>query len=318
MAHGHHGANHPVIEIDSGRVMITSQNHGFCIDEASLPANARVTHRSLFDGTNQGIELTDAPAFSFQGHPEAAPGPHDATEVYEEGLCLPIMKLYKRGVPTEEIFQILTANVRAPDMALGDIRAMVTGNEVGARLLAEFMDEYGLADLSEISATVQDRVEHALVRAARNGTYVGVVMVDLDDFKVVNDLRGHAAGDTLLREVCARLTGTLRSSTTIARLGGDEFAVLVDDLDDPGQVDGLAERLLRPFEEPFVLDGEEILTSASIGMVIGGRTAAPLDYTELLRCADLALYAAKERGKGRVEIYHDDLHTRMVKRATCM
>ena len=83
MAHGHHGANHPVIDIDSGRVMITSQNHGFCIDEATLPSNARVTHRSLFDGTNQGIELTDAPAFSFQGHPEAAPGPHDVAPLFD-------------------------------------------------------------------------------------------------------------------------------------------------------------------------------------------------------------------------------------------
>jgi len=88
MAHGHHGANHPVIEIDSGRVMITSQNHGFCIDEASLPANARVTHRSLFDGTNQGIELTDAPAFSFQGHPEAAPGPHDVAPLFDKFIAL--------------------------------------------------------------------------------------------------------------------------------------------------------------------------------------------------------------------------------------
>src|SRR5690606_37278241 len=75
MPHGHHGANHPVIDLDSGRVMITSQNHGFAVDESTLPANVRVTHRSLFDGTNQGIELTDAPAFSFQGHPEASPGP---------------------------------------------------------------------------------------------------------------------------------------------------------------------------------------------------------------------------------------------------
>jgi carbamoyl-phosphate synthase small subunit len=83
MAHGHHGANHPVIELDSGRVMITSQNHGFCIDEATLPANARVTHRSLFDGSNQGIELTDAPAFSFQGHPEASPGPHDVAPLFD-------------------------------------------------------------------------------------------------------------------------------------------------------------------------------------------------------------------------------------------
>ncbi len=83
MPHGHHGANHPVQDLDSGRVLITSQNHGFCIDEATLPANARVTHRSLFDGTNQGIELTDAPAFSFQGHPEASPGPQDVSPLFD-------------------------------------------------------------------------------------------------------------------------------------------------------------------------------------------------------------------------------------------
>ncbi|TBV76253.1 glutamine-hydrolyzing carbamoyl-phosphate synthase small subunit [Pseudoxanthomonas winnipegensis] len=83
MGHGHHGANHPVIDLDSGRVMITSQNHGFAVDEASVPANVRVTHRSLFDGTNQGIALTDAPAFSFQGHPEASPGPHDVSPLFD-------------------------------------------------------------------------------------------------------------------------------------------------------------------------------------------------------------------------------------------
>ena len=88
MPHGHHGANHPVIDIDSGRVMITSQNHGFCIDEATLPADARVTHRSLFDGSNQGIELVDAPAFSFQGHPEASPGPHDMAPLFDKFVAL--------------------------------------------------------------------------------------------------------------------------------------------------------------------------------------------------------------------------------------
>ena len=88
MPHGHHGANHPVQDLDSGRVMITSQNHGFCIDEATLPANVRVIHRSLFDGTNQGIELTDAPAFSFQGHPEASPGPHDVAPLFDKFIAL--------------------------------------------------------------------------------------------------------------------------------------------------------------------------------------------------------------------------------------
>ncbi|GGD59978.1 glutamine-hydrolyzing carbamoyl-phosphate synthase small subunit [Pseudoxanthomonas indica] len=83
MGHGHHGANHPVQDLDSGKVMITSQNHGFAVDESTLPANVRVIHRSLFDGTNQGIELTDAPAFSFQGHPEASPGPHDVAPLFD-------------------------------------------------------------------------------------------------------------------------------------------------------------------------------------------------------------------------------------------
>ncbi|RHW20290.1 glutamine-hydrolyzing carbamoyl-phosphate synthase small subunit [Pseudomonas jilinensis] len=83
MGHGHHGANHPVQDLDSGVVMITSQNHGFAVDETSLPGNLRATHKSLFDGTLQGIERTDKAAFSFQGHPEASPGPHDVAPLFD-------------------------------------------------------------------------------------------------------------------------------------------------------------------------------------------------------------------------------------------
>lgn len=88
MKTGHHGANHPVQDLASGRVFITSQNHGFAVDAASLPANTRVTHVSLFDGTLQGFELTDRPAFSFQGHPEASPGPHDITVLFDKFTAL--------------------------------------------------------------------------------------------------------------------------------------------------------------------------------------------------------------------------------------
>jgi carbamoyl-phosphate synthase small subunit len=83
MPNGHHGANHPVQDLKTGVVMITSQNHGFAVDEASLPANVRATHKSLFDGTLQGIERTDKVAFSFQGHPEASPGPHDVAPLFD-------------------------------------------------------------------------------------------------------------------------------------------------------------------------------------------------------------------------------------------
>ena len=88
MKFGHHGANHPVKDIESGRVAITSQNHGFAVDAASLPETLRITHVSLFDGSLQGIARTDAPAFSFQGHPEASPGPHDVSYLFDRFIKL--------------------------------------------------------------------------------------------------------------------------------------------------------------------------------------------------------------------------------------
>ena len=84
MKFGHHGANHPVQDLDSGRVMITSQNHGFAVDIDTLPQNARITHLSLFDGSLQGFELVDRPVFCFQGHPEASPGPHDLDYLFDK------------------------------------------------------------------------------------------------------------------------------------------------------------------------------------------------------------------------------------------
>jgi carbamoyl-phosphate synthase small subunit len=88
MGHGHHGANHPVQNLDDLTVLITSQNHGFAVDEAGLPSTLRVTHKSLFDGTLQGIHRTDKAAFSFQGHPEASPGPHDAAPLFDHFIAL--------------------------------------------------------------------------------------------------------------------------------------------------------------------------------------------------------------------------------------
>ncbi len=88
MKFGHHGGNHPVQDLDSGVVMITSQNHGFAVDETSLPENLRATHKSLFDGSLQGIQRTDRPAFSFQGHPEASPGPHDVAPLFDHFIQL--------------------------------------------------------------------------------------------------------------------------------------------------------------------------------------------------------------------------------------
>jgi carbamoyl-phosphate synthase small subunit len=96
MKFGHHGANHPVQDLESGRVLITSQNHGFAVDEATLPKSTKVTHRSLFDGSNQGLRVLDAPAFSFQGHPEASPGPHDVGYLFDRFIA----SMVGAGAPT--------------------------------------------------------------------------------------------------------------------------------------------------------------------------------------------------------------------------
>jgi carbamoyl-phosphate synthase small subunit len=87
MKFGHHGANHPVQDLDSGQVMITSQNHGFALDEKTLPPGIRATHRSLFDNSLQGIELDGGRAFGFQGHPEASPGPHDVANLFDRFIA---------------------------------------------------------------------------------------------------------------------------------------------------------------------------------------------------------------------------------------
>jgi diguanylate cyclase (GGDEF)-like protein/PAS domain S-box-containing protein len=214
-------------------------------------------------------------------------------------------------------FEVLTSNLLGNSSVTGIVLTMrdVTERRALEKQLTHQAFHDTLTGLPN-RALFQDRVEHALTRAVRSGTTLALAMMDLDDFKVVNDIRGHGAGDAMLCEVARRLKITLRSSTTIARLGGDEFAVLIEDLEDKSQARHLTERILEPFHTPFVLDGEDLVTSASVGVVLSGGSEVALNYTELLRCADLALYAAKERGKGRVEVYHDDLHTRMVSRAT--
>jgi carbamoyl-phosphate synthase small subunit len=113
MKFGHHGANHPVQDLDSGRVFITSQNHGFAVDESTLPANVRPTHRSLFDNSLQGLSYKDKPAFSFQGHPEASPGPHDLKPLFERFNHLMLRRLQSQLRAAEEAIRRQSAGQNA-------------------------------------------------------------------------------------------------------------------------------------------------------------------------------------------------------------
>jgi diguanylate cyclase (GGDEF)-like protein/PAS domain S-box-containing protein len=156
-----------------------------------------------------------------------------------------------------------------------------------------------------------DRLEHALARAARDGSVVGVLFIDLDDFKIVNDTLGHAVGDQLLIAVAERISGALRADDTAARLGGDEFAALIENVQDPDAVEETASRVLAALAEPVIVDGETLYAVASIGI-----TTTPEADTadELLRQADLALYVAKGAGKNQWRRYQTHLHGAMVER----
>ncbi|MEE1822742.1 EAL domain-containing protein [Streptomyces sp. BE20] len=156
-----------------------------------------------------------------------------------------------------------------------------------------------------------DRVGHALSRGERSGAVTGVLFIDLDDFKMVNDTQGHAVGDELLVAVSLRVSTALRTSDTAARLGGDEFAVLVEDAVRPADVGGIADTVLAAFAEPFKLSAGAVRVTASIGVAT---TEDSVDTTELLSHADLALYSAKAAGKRQWCPYQPALQAGMVER----
>ncbi|MGA9635804.1 MAG: EAL domain-containing protein [Solirubrobacterales bacterium] len=154
-----------------------------------------------------------------------------------------------------------------------------------------------------------DRLEHALSVAARRQTPIAVLFLDLDQFKVVNDSLGHAAGDELLAAVAPRIEQALRPVDTVARFGGDEFAVLAEDVGNERGATRIAERIAEVLSRPFILRGREHFVSASVGIAIGGGNEAP---EALIRDADSALYRAKERGRGGYEIFDEVMRSRVV------
>ena len=155
-----------------------------------------------------------------------------------------------------------------------------------------------------------DRLEHALASAQRHAGGVGVVFIDLDDFKLVNDNLGHAAGDALLVEIGARLRKHLRAGDTAARFGGDEFTLLVEAVSGVAEACAIAARLLATLTEPYTIAGEVIAAHASAGVAVWQPGDAPTTPETLLQQADMALYEAKAAGKGRLQPFRAGMTTR--------
>ncbi len=162
---------------------------------------------------------------------------------------------------------------------------------------------------------LHERLEHALRQRRPVNEPLGLLVIDLDGFKPVNDTYGHASGDALLRQVAQRLMAGVRTGDTVARLGGDEFAVLLEVRGEGGLRRGgldVAERLLASIQEPFLVDGKEIIIGASMGLAIAGPGAGA---DALLQQADFAMYASKDQGRGRVTVYGPELAAASSRRA---
>ena len=158
-------------------------------------------------------------------------------------------------------------------------------------------------------ALFTDRLEHALVQGRRRGTTTGVVFLDLDRFKMVNDSLGHSAGDELLVTIARRIERSLRSADTAARLGGDEFAILLEDLAGIEEAELVAKRVIEAIERPATIAGREVAIGASAGIAVGGSSAS-----DLLRQADVAMYGAKAQGRGRYVVFEESMEAEVVER----
>ncbi|MEP9385930.1 EAL domain-containing protein [Mesorhizobium sp. KR9-304] len=154
-------------------------------------------------------------------------------------------------------------------------------------------------------ALFEDRLKRALLAVARDNRRIGLLYIDLDRFKTVNDTFGHPCGDELVRQAAARLEKAVRKVDTVARLGGDEFAVIVFDIKDLGTAEELCQRLLGEIGKPFSLLGNQVFVGASIGVAIS--SGPDTDPDDLLRKADIALYEAKKAGGGRHQIFASDM-----------
>jgi diguanylate cyclase (GGDEF)-like protein/PAS domain S-box-containing protein len=157
---------------------------------------------------------------------------------------------------------------------------------------------------------LNDRMQHAIEQARRTGSQVGILFMDLNRFKVINDSLGHDKGDILLCTVADRLKGAVREVDTVARLGGDEFVILLENINSPDHVSKVAKTLLKLVEQPVELDGEPVTVSTSIGSSIYPQDGA--DPAALLKNADLAMYDAKRSGSGMFRMYTADMNIRAV------
>jgi diguanylate cyclase (GGDEF)-like protein/PAS domain S-box-containing protein len=313
--------------------------------ELGIAATREETFRSLFDQNPQAMMVTQLPVSTTENGNLPFLAVNHAAQVMYGYSNSEFLELTLADIRPSEDRELLRSNLHAMrggrthfegirhatkaggvlDVAIDTREMIFDGKEAmivcasdvtdRARLQRElehqtFHDSLtGLPNRSLFS----DRLEHAHQRLARTTGYYAVLMLDLDDFKTVNDSLGHAAGDLLLVEVSRRLAAGIRSGDTAARLGGDEFAILLEDLGDPTEAALAAEGLRDALRAPFSVAGRVLSISATIGVASSSGTGVAVD---VVRNADAALYVGKAEGKDRDAVFSEHMHAAAVKRLT--
>jgi diguanylate cyclase (GGDEF)-like protein len=296
-----------LVDPDDPQSLVVAAAHGF--DPKTVERHRRrrvgegVAGRAVAEGRLVVAEDYGCSSDALSGF--AADGVHAAmaAPVHEDGRVIGSLMLssFRRGrVFSRSEQDMLSSFAEHASLALTDARRVDT-------MLHQALHD-ALTGLPN-RALFTDRLQHALTQGRRRGSTCGVIFLDLDRFKTVNDSLGHGAGDELLGVVARRIDESLRSADTAARLGGDEFAVLLEDLADPEEAVLVAERISEALHAPVVVQGREVLVSCSLGIAVG-RVSAP----ELLRQADVAMWRAKAEGKGRHRVYEDSMQAEVVER----
>jgi diguanylate cyclase (GGDEF)-like protein len=233
---------------------------------------------------------------------------------FKRALLIPMgqvaraLKKESRGISDAQIPESPLEEIRDLTTAFQEMQAQVHSREQHLDHMAHHDSLTGLPN----RVLFQDRLDQALLHADRHNRLLGIMFLDLDNFKKINDGLGHETGDLLLREVAGRLQSCVRKSDTIARLGGDEFAVLVEDVENVQQVERVSSKVLNKLSKLFHIDSHQLYITTSIGITLYPQDEA--DAEKLLKSADIAMYHAKELGRNQHQFYSSDMASRIAER----
>jgi diguanylate cyclase (GGDEF)-like protein len=286
---------------DSVRTVVLRR--GVCTDKQHPMGGEVLEHFApLLDERHHGIIASSAPAnLEMRGWLHRL-GIKDAmaTTLQSDGTLLGALTVGNR---LSDVSTFTNDDLELFDTFAAQTSVAVQNTRLDHRLKKQAFHD-PITDLAN-RALFMDRLEHALARRERMGDSLAVMFMDLDDFKMINDSLGHAAGDELLRHVADRLQLVLRPADTAARFGGDEFAVLLEDTIEAYDVIRVAERIVSVLKPRFVVAGREVTVHASVGVAV--TTTRDLSSDELVRRADVAMYRAKMKGKGRFEVFEPSM-----------